>query len=208
MSLDNAMKLYWNLDYASIAVSGATNVGDSVSFSGNIYNGDTDIDAESPESRLRVCGLGESVIYEADVDAEYLVELSTNIARYYKGDVSDENNFIGYGLYFTEPSAGTPANPGLQDILYYSDADTETGQCNYDLGGTWDGRQDGVDPDREISVGYTTLNGIPLVWWSSGAGPASENPSITTGYGGATYSDDNGNSSTSLSSLNFYSYAP
>ncbi len=224
LSYRNAMKLYWLTNsFQNILALGEFNSGGvsyTLQFSGDIHIDDPDEDGASPLPALRTCGIGGSERIDSDGELEYILELNNKVARYY-----EENSFIGLGIYLVGPqddAVSIPSNPGLQDTLYYSDSVIAFGQCNYDLGGTWDGRQrtlaDGTDNpdwgDREMDIGFLEINGIPLLYWSSAAPPPSTDPEFTWDYelytDGAEYSDDNGRTETFVDTtdagLDFYSF--
>ena len=147
LSLENAMKLYWNFYDCSFTSSASSSFG-SASLSG--------IDDVNKEPIERVC---LALISNTDSDSSsggqsLTATYSVSLDRYYDGSVDDESNYVGIGI--------SPSSP-----FFNINGDTRgRAKIEYKLGGT------GTDPntlpvgsyDTDRETGYVTISSIPFVY--------------------------------------------
>lgn len=194
-SLDNAMKLYWNL-YSlkgTCSVSGTDADGSTISSSVDEVVADfideDEVKHSKPHERVSHPGVlstedfkydGKSSLgglFEADVQLSIGIEFE--FMRFYNGATTDENNFIGYGLesFFGDPDRidSTSNNTSFMNFTAsarYTDSQDSIGNSAgaYDcIGSTV------MNEESNITYSYVTISGIHFVRatidYFNGSGP-------------------------------------
>jgi len=178
-SLVNAMKLYWNL-YSlkgTCSVSGSNNVETiSASVDEVVANFNT-VDGLKPNERVCVSGVPGTEDFETDEDlgslgnlhiakAQLSIGIEFEFMRFYDGETTDENNFIGYGL---ESFNGDPFVPGGGESAAFmnftaSARYTDTEDSIGNNAGAYDCIGSVVEEeDTDWTYSYVTISGIPFV---------------------------------------------
>lgn len=159
-SLINAMKLLWNsysFSYTATGDSGAT-----ASFA-------NDDDNEFREPFKTVCHnnvIGNGLIDTATdassfLEASVVFSSSAEIQKFYNGDITNENNFIGYGIKASGSSSYNPVFTGRAAKTTGSPDETGFIQEEY---------FSFVDDGASFNSSYVEISGIPFVLQESSGG--------------------------------------
>lgn len=232
-SLVNAIKLWWNLNSITGSFSASTTDSEennlSVSATGHelIIKRYGESDALTPVRRACV-GTSSSTFFNKEQLQSRFAEEDENdgasgfvqgnlnvghnpfIVRMYNGSTDDEDNFVGYGV------------SELASVGGYASAFNIFGSGGITVASFINGTDDsGVDPDTgiafDLKVFQTTLGGIPFrskslanATGNSGqsvsASQFSVSATASASFGDPVERSSSANVSTSLSSIDFYTY--
>tara|TARA_R100000654_G_scaffold34260_1_gene59686 strand:- start:748 stop:1536 length:789 start_codon:yes stop_codon:yes gene_type:complete len=182
-SLVNAMKLYWNLYSVkgTCSVSGTDASGNTIgSLVGEVVANFTDTDdVNHSNPNERICYPGVPSTEDTNLSsnlssggafrtfAQLSIGIEFEFMRFYNGAITDENNFIGYGLesfygdpVFTVASGGNNNFMNFTAIARFVDRDDTIGNSAgaYDCIGSMV-----MSESPNITYSYATISGIPFV---------------------------------------------
>jgi hypothetical protein len=176
-SLHKIGRLFWNL-YRVTCATGNVSIPSSMLNEVIVSGWDAPIDPIQPDPiqpSERVCSGsltrgGDTLPNLADVD----LRLASGFARFYKGDVTDEANFIGYGLSEIDWADFTSGGESPTIAQWVVDLFIDPQLL---LGGY---ANDTVGGGREKEFAYVERNGIHMLWLGVILDNSTLGPGVTT----------------------------
>lgn len=203
-SLTAAMKLYWNLNKVTLATGyvGLDTL-DEVIVSGWDATG-FDPEPDPIEPKDRACGGvltrgGDTAPNLGDVD----LRLDTGFSRMYKGDTTNENNFIGYGGAFISTVESFDPNGTIGTIYIPIGGDPSSHLGGYST--------NNFSSERLYEYAYIELGGIHFLWLGS-VDSSPTDPDTDEGVDSATlkawfsYTPSGAIEQARITGLEFYTY--
>tara|TARA_E500000305_G_C4017061_1_gene236368 strand:- start:968 stop:1753 length:786 start_codon:yes stop_codon:yes gene_type:complete len=182
-SLVNAMKLYWNLYSLKGTCSVSGTDADGVTISSSVdevvadFKDHDGVKHSKPNERVCITGVPGTEDFELDfksslggqfqADAQLVIGIDFEFMRFYNGETTDENNFIGYGLesFLGDPDrsdavSGNDSFMNFTASARYTDEDDVIGNS----AGAYDCIGSVVEEeDTDWTYSYATISGITFV---------------------------------------------